>query len=325
MKGIPQRALIFGVTGQDGALLAQHLLAAGYEVHGASRRAHAAAGNLQTLGIHDRVRMHAVDPLDGGQVTDLLGAVRPFEIYNLSGQSSVGVSFGQPRETFDSHVSSTLSILETLRLQLPDCRFFHASSGEVFGETGQAGADENAAIAPRNPYGVAKAAATLLVKSYRDLFGLFACSAFLFNHESLLRPESFVAQRIARGAAAIKTGRATELRLGNLQIVRDWGWAPEYVECMAKMLQQDEPRDTVISTGVASSLQSFVERVFGHLDLDWKEYVVHDKALLRAADIGMNVGDPRSAAQRLGWTARVRMTEVADRLADAALARADRG
>lgn len=316
------RALIFGVTGQDGALLAQHLLAKGYDVHGTSRRQPAATGNLQTLGIAGRVQEHVVDPLDRLQVADAISGIAPSEIYNLSGQSSVGLSFAKPGETFDSHVGSTLAILEAIRTQSPGCRFFNASSGEIFGETGPDGADENAAINPCNPYGAAKAATTLLVRSYRDVFNLFACSGYLFNHESLLRPVSFVAQRIAQGAAAIKVGSAGELKLGNLNIIRDWGWAPDYVECMAKMLLHAEPRDTIIATGVASSLQSFVERVFSRLDLDWKQHVLHDNALLRPTDIKFSIGDPREAAQHLGWTAQVRMPEVADRLADAALARA---
>lgn len=322
MKGIAQRALIFGVAGQDGALLAQHLLGQGYEVHGTSRRTDAAGGNLQTLGIADRIAIHTVDPNDSVQVMEVLAAVRPFEIYNLSGQSSVSRSFAEPRATFDSHVGATLTILEAIRTQSLDCRFFHASSGEIFGETGPSPATETSPIAPSTPYGAAKAAATLLVKNYRDAFGLFACSAFLFNHESLLRPDSFVAQRIAKGAAAVRMKRAGQLRLGNLQIVRDWGWAPDYVECMAKMLRQDEPRDIVVATGIATSLEQFVTRVFSRFDLDWKDYVVRDDALLRPIDIRVSVGDPRTAEQRLSWRATVRMPEVADRLADAALARA---
>ena len=320
MKGVSQRALICGVTGQDGALLAQHLLALGYEVHGTSRR-EGIASNLQQLGIAERMRLHRLDPTDAGQVTDLLAAVRPFEIYDLSGQSSAGLSFEQPRETFVSHVNSTLAILEAVRASSLDCRSFHASSGEIFGDTSLSPADENTALAPYTPYGAAKAAATLLVKSYRDSFGLFACSAFLFNHESLLRPERFVTQRIARGAAAIKTKRATQLKLGNLKVVRDWGWAPDYVECMRTMLQQDSPRDFVVATGVGASLESFVERVFNRFDLDWKDHVLRDETLVRRVDIPVSVGDPRAAEQHLGWRAKARMPEVADRLADAAFAR----
>src|SRR5688500_9247178 len=322
MKSISQRALIFGVTGQDGSLLAQHLLAQGYEVHGTSRRK-AVAGKLQQLGIVDRIRLHTLDPGDDTQVADALGSLRPSEVYHLSGQSSVGRSFAEPHETFASHFNSTLAILEAIRASSLDCRFFHASSGEVFGETGRSPAKESAVIAPCTPYGAAKAASTLLVKSYREVFGLFACSAFLFNHESLLRPDSFVAQRIAQGAAAIKTKRAAQLKLGNLQIVRDWGWAPDYVECMWKMLRQQEPRDYVIATGVATSLESFVERVFSRFGLDWKDCVVRDDALLRPVDIRISVGDPRAAERHLGWRALARMPEVADRLADAALARTD--
>lgn len=320
--GMAQRALIFGVTGQDGALLAQHLLTQGYELHGTSRRKEAVAGNLQSLNIEAKVQLHVVDPTDRRRTADLIAEVRPSEIYNLAGQSSVGTSFQQPGETIDSHISSTVAILEAIRIQSPESRFFHASSGEIFGETGPDGADEGTAIAPCNPYGAAKASATLIVKNYRDVFGLFACSGFLFNHESLLRPVSFVAQRVAHGAAAIKLRRAHELRLGNLEIIRDWGWAPDYVGCMARMLQHDQPLDTVIATGVATSLQSYVERVFSRLGLDWKAYVVHDNTLLRPTDVKLSVGNPAAAAAHLGWTAQVRMPEVADRLADAALARA---
>jgi GDPmannose 4,6-dehydratase len=255
-------------------------------------------------------------------VADVLGALQPFEIYNLSGQSSVGRSFAEPRETFDSQVGSTQAMLEAIRAHALDCRFFHASSSEIFGDTGQSRANESTPFAPCSPYGVAKAAATLLVKSYRDAFGLFACSAFLFNHESVLRPESFVTQIIARGAAAIRLKRADQLKLGNLRIIRDWGWAPDYVECMAKMLRQDEPRDTVVATGVATSLEEYVARVFSRLELDWKDCVVQDEALLRPTDIAVSVGDPRAAAERLDWRAKVCMPEIADRLADAALARA---
>jgi len=321
MKSVSKRALIVGVTGQDGALLAQHLLAQGYDVHGTSRSENPAAGNLQKLGILEAIRIHRLDPGVDLQVSEALGAIRPAEVYNLSGQSSAGLSFTQPRETFTSHVNSTLAILEAIRVSSLDSRFFYASSGEIFGETLQQPADENAVVAPRTPYGAAKAAATLLVKSYRDVFGLFACSAFLFNHESLLRPEGFVPQRIAQGAAAIKTGRARQLKLGNLQIVRDWGWAPDYVECMSTMLRQDEPRDYVVATGVGTSLESFVERVFSRLDLDWKDFVLRDDALLRPVDIRISVGDPRAADRQLGWRASTRMPDVADRLVDAALAR----
>lgn len=322
MKGIARRALIFGVFGQDGALLARYLGADGYEVHGTSRRADAAGGNLRALGIEDHVRLHTVDPTDRTQVAEVLGAVQPFEVYNLSGQSSVGLSFMQPRETFDSHLGSTRAILDGIRAHALDCRFFHASSGEVFGETSAAGADEHAAFAPRSPYGEAKAAATALVKSYRETFGLFACSAFLFNHESVLRPDNFVTQRIVRGAVDIHLKRAGELALGRLDITRDWGWAPDYVECMARLLQQDDPIDTVVATGVPSSLEAFVARVFARFGLDWKQHVRFDATRARASDIGFSVGNPRAAAQRLGWRAKVHMPEVADRLADAALARA---
>jgi GDPmannose 4,6-dehydratase len=324
MTDILRRALIFGVTGQDGALLAQHLLAQGCEVHGASRRWNASGGNLRTLGILDSVRAHTVDPVDEAMVAELIDGVRPSEVYNLSGQSSVGLSFAQPSLTFDSHVGSTMAILEAIRVRSPGCRFFHASSGEIFGGTGPEGADESTALAPCTPYGAAKAAATLLVGSYRKAFGLYACSGFLFNHESPLRSASFVTQRIAHGAAAIKMKRASKLSLGNLQVVRDWGWAADYVECMAMMLRQPEPRDYVIASGVGTPLESFVERVFSRFNLDWKECVVRDEALVRPTDIEISVGNPRAAQRNLGWRARVGMPEVAYRLADAALVQSQR-
>jgi GDPmannose 4,6-dehydratase len=320
MQSIPKRALIFGVGGQDGSLLARRLLADGYDVHGTSRRND--VGNLRELALGDRVRVHRVDPVDHAAVADLLSAVRPSQIYNLSGQSSVGLSFGQPRETFDSHVGSTLSILESIRAHGLDCRFFNASSGEIFGETGEHRADEHSAISPRSPYGAAKAAAHLIVKSYRDVFGVFACSAFLFNHESPLRPPTFVSRRVADGVAAIKLKRAERLTLGNLQIVRDWGWADDYVECMARMLRQNGPQDFVVATGVATSLQAFVARMFARLDLDWQNHVVQEDARRRANDIAISVGDPALAEKLLGWRAAVLMPEIADRLADAALVRA---
>lgn len=322
MKSISQRALIFGATGQDGALLARHLLGRGYEVYGTSRSKIAAGGNLDALGIFDRVRVHTINPSDHVQVAELLGALRPNEIYSLSGQSSVGLSFKQPRETFDSHVDSTLAVLEAIRTTSLDCRLFNASSGEIFGDTGQSPADESSPMAPASPYGAAKAAATLLVESYRKSFGLFACSGILFNHESPLRAETFVTQRIAKGAAAIKMGRADRLTLGNLKVVRDWGWAAEYVQCISAMLDQPEPRDLVIATGRASSLEDFIAQVFGRFDLDWKDWVVSDKGLFRSNDIPTSIGDPRAAERHLGWRASVFMPEVAQRLADAALERA---
>lgn len=322
MENIPKKALIFGVSGQDGSHLADRLLTDGCEVHGTSRSGD--AGNLRSLGVTDRVRVHRIDPIDQAAVANLLKALRPSEIYNLAGQSSVGLSFGQPRETIDSHVGSTLGILESIRAHGLDCRFFNASSGEIFGDTGEDGATEKSAVAACSPYGAAKAAAHLLTKSYRDTFGVFACSAFLFSHESELRPPTFVSRRIADAAAAIKLKRAERLTLGNLQIVRDWGWSADYVDCMVRMVRQKDPQDFVVATGNASSLQSFIARVFARMDLDWQKFVVSDASRLRTGDIAVSVGDPRLAEQKLNWRATVRMPEVADRLADAALRRAGR-
>ncbi|MGM4906771.1 GDP-mannose 4,6-dehydratase [Tardiphaga sp. 866_E4_N2_1] len=323
MKGLANRALIFGITGQDGALLARHLLERGYEVYGTSRRAVAASGNLARLGIQDRVRVHVVAADDRAQVKGVIQAVTPFEVYNLSGQSSVGLSFSQPLEAFDSHVGSTMAILEAIRTLSLQCRLFYASSGEIFGElVASKPADETAASRPCTPYGAAKASATMLVQSYRDCLGIHACCGYLFNHESLLRPDNFVMQRIVRGAAAIASRQSDLLTLGNLAITRDWGWAPDHVACMATMLQQDTPQDYVVATGVPTSLQSVVALVFERFGLDWTKHVASDQSLFRPSDIKVSVGDPRLAAAQLGWSARVRMPEIVDILVESALAQA---
>ena len=311
-----RRVLILGVSGQDGALLARHLIAAGDAVEGTSRDG--IAPNLARVGVAGAVPVHRVDPLSASEITTLVETLRPDRIYHLSGQSSVGRSFSQPRETYESHVRSTLNILEAVRTLRPACRVFVASSGEVFGETALTGADERAPFAPVTPYGVAKAAAASLVANYRGVYGVYACSGLLFNHESELRPEDFIVQRIARGAVAIARGRADTLTLGNLDIVRDFGWAADYVDCMARMLEQAEPRDHVVATGIPTSLEGLVDAVFTMMGLDWHEHVRHDGALVRPLDIRVSVGDPQLAAERLGWRAETCMPAIAERLVDAA-------
>jgi GDPmannose 4,6-dehydratase len=319
MTGERRRALIFGITGQDGSYLAAELLGHGYEVHGTSRAAGGIAVNLERLGIADRVHVHQVPLLDHAKVAEVVRAVAPAEIYNLAGQSSVGQSFVQPVEAFTSHAVVALNILEAIRANRPQARFYNAASSEAFGDTGTMPADDAASLRPWTPYGAAKAAAIHLVESYRRSFGLFACTGIMFNHESPLRPESFVTQRVVRGAIAIAQKRSGPLVLGNIEIVRDWGWAPDFVESMWLMLQQNEPEDFVIATGIATSLEAFVDRVFQRLGLHWKDHVTTDDKLKRPTDIAVSFGNPERARQRLGWVSRVRMPELADRLVDAAL------
>lgn len=311
MSKSPKSALICGVTGQDGAYLAQHLLAQGYTVFGTSRDAQiAGARNLSRLGIADRVGLLSMAPNDFRSVLQTLDKVRPCEIYNLAGQSSVGLSFDQPVETLESHAVATLNLLESIRFMKLDTRFYSAGSSECFGDTGAAAADENTPFRPRSPYAVAKATAFWEVANYREAYGLYACTGILFNHESPLRPERFVTQKIIRTAARIGGGSAERLRLGNLDISRDWGWAPEYVQAMWRMLQQSSPEDYVIATGVSSKLEDFVAIAFAHYGLDWKDHVDIDETLFRPSDLKLSRADPAKAARQLGWAADKHMADV---------------
>lgn len=314
-------ALIFGVSGQDGAYLAQLLLGKGYAVHGTSRdREMSGFANLQRLGIFGRVVLHSAVLTDFRSVVEVIARVRPAEIYNLASQASVGLSFEQPVETLNSTINSTINILEAIRFLKLDARFYNASSSECFGNTGTP-ADESTPFHPRSPYGVGKAAAYWAVANYREAYGLFACSGILFNHESPLRPVRYVTQKIVRGAADIAEGKADSLELGMLSIARDWGWAPEYVDAMARMLAHDQPEDFVIATGEAHRLEDFVEQAFSYFGLDWRRHVQNNAALLRPSDIAFSVGNPAKAERLLGWRAERRMAEVVAGLADAEMAR----
>jgi GDPmannose 4,6-dehydratase len=240
-------ALIAGITGEDGAYLARFLLERGYVVHGTSRDAALARlDGLIALGISDQITLHSMSPADVQSVAQVIEAIAPDEIYNLSGQSSVPLSFTQPAETLAGITLGTLNMLETLRRLRGTVRFYNAGSSECFGDTGTGAANEQTAFRPKSPYGVAKAAAISLVTNYRESYGLFACSGVLFNHESPLRPHRFVTRKITAAAARIAAGIRARLALGNLSIRRDWGWAPDYVEAMWKMLQCDQPDDFVL-------------------------------------------------------------------------------
>lgn len=308
-------ALICGISGQDGAYLAQLLLEKGYTVAGTSRDAQVTQfSGLEQLGIKDRVRLVSMSITDFRSVYQVLKQVVPDEIYNLAGQSSVGLSFDQPVETLESIATGTLNLLEAIRFTGRTIKLYNAGSSECFGDTGTVPADETTAFRPRSPYAVAKATAYWEVANYREAYGLFACSGVLFNHESPLRPERFVTQKIIATACRIAAGEKIALTLGNLDVARDWGWAPEYVEAMWRMLQQEHPQDYVIATGTTHSLKEFVDAVFVQLGLKWQEHTRSDPALIRAADIAMGRASPARAAKDLGWRATVKMEEVIRRM-----------
>lgn len=296
------RALICGIGGQDGTYLANILLGKGYEVIGTSRDAMATTfGNLARLGIRERVRTVSMAINDFRSVLSVIKSVEPDEIYNLAGQSSVGLSFDQPVETMESIAMGTLNLLEAIRFVGHPIRFYNAGSSECFGNTDNEPATEETPFQPRSPYAVAKVSAQGLVANYREAYGIFACTGILFNHESPLRPERFVTQKIVRAAMRIARGSDEKLRLGNLDVHRDWGWAPEYVTAMWLMLQQNMAEDFVIATGRTVSLQYFVEKAFAHYGLDWRQYVISDATLLRPSDIRFGRANAAKAACLLGW------------------------
>lgn len=297
-----KKALIIGITGQDGAYLAKHHLSKGYEVIGSSRDVMTSSfNNLNALGIRSQVKLISVSINDFRSVFNAIQTAAPDEIYNLAGQTSVGLSFDQPVEAIESIAIGTLNILEVIRLLNKPVRFYNAGSSECFGDTGDTAANEQTAFAPRSPYAVAKSTAKWLINSYRESYGLYACTGILFNHESPLRPERFVTQKIVAGAAKIKAGQLDRLQLGNLDISRDWGWSPEYVEAMWLMMQLEKPDDFVIATGRKESLKYFVAKSFEYFDLDWQRYVEIDPRLFRPNEIASNVGNPEKANKILGW------------------------
>jgi GDPmannose 4,6-dehydratase len=323
MKAARSRALICGVTGQDGALLARLLLDKGYEVWGTSRDAETSSfAGLVALGIRERVKVVSMSPVDFRSVLQVVADARPEEIYNFSGQSSVGLSFAQPIETIESFSTGVLNLLETIRFHDRSIRLYNAGSGECFGDTGGHPADESTPFMPRSPYAVAKSAATWQVRVYRESYGLFACTGILFNHESPLRPERYVTRKIVAAAHRIAAGSREQLKLGNLDIRRDWGWAPEYVEAMWRMLDHEAPQDFVIATGVTQSLRDFIETVFAEAGLDWRKHVVSDPSLLRPLDLAESNANPAKAALELGWVPRIVGSSIPKQLYRAESARA---
>jgi GDPmannose 4,6-dehydratase len=313
-------ALITGIGGQDGAYLAQLLLKKGYAVFGTSRDAGVSGfSSLARLGIIGQVKLLSMAPHDFKSTLTVISKVQPDEIYHLAGQTSVGLSFEQPSETIESITIGTLNILEALRfLKLP-AKFYHASSSECFGDTQGLPADEHTPFNPVSPYAVAKASAHWLVRNYRDAHNMFAVNGILFNHESELRPERFVTQKVVRAAYRISQGSTEKLTLGALCISRDWGWAPEYVEAMWLMLQAEQANDFVIATGQTNSLKDFVAQVFACFGLEWTEHVLHDDQLMRPNEIAWSQGNPQKAKQLLGWQATKNMSDVIKILCSSAI------
>jgi GDPmannose 4,6-dehydratase len=304
-------ALICGINGQDGSYLAQFLLDRGYRVIGTSRDAQSGSSqNLKKLDIGGQVSIESMALNDFRSVLNVLAKVRPDEIYNLAGQSSVSLSFEQPVETLESISTGTLNLLESIRFLNPSIRLYNAGSSECFGNTGETPADENTPFRPRSPYAVAKACAANLVANYRDAYQLFACTGFLFNHESPLRPRRFVTRKIVEAAYKIHAGHESHVRLGNLDISRDWGWAPDYVEAMWMLLQLDSPLDVVIATGRTVSLQYFVKSAFAYFDLEWEEHVLQDISFQRPSDVAYSAANITLATTKLGWVARHSVDDV---------------
>jgi GDPmannose 4,6-dehydratase len=308
-------ALICGVSGQDGSYLAELLLGKGYSVFGTSRDVQGSGfANLRQLGIKVQVQYISMVPEDFRSVLVALRKSSPDEIYYLAGQSSVGLSFEQPAETIQSITLGTLNMLEGCRMMDKKIKLYHAGSGECFGDTQGKPANEQTPFYPMSPYAVAKSSAHWLVNNYRDAYGLFACTGILFNHESPLRPERFVTQKIVRAVKQIAQGSNEKLKLGRLDIARDWGWAPEYVDAMWRMLQQDQAQDYVIATGMTMTLEEFVQAAFEEAGLNWREHVVQDPSLFRPTDLVIGRADPSKAAKALQWHASTRGVDVVKKM-----------
>lgn len=306
-----KKALINGISGQDGAYLAQFLLQKGYKVYGTSRKLEDnTSSNLSQLGIQNQIDLFSLELTDYQSVLTLLKKIQPDEIYNLSGQSSVGISFEKPHETFESISGATLNLLEAIRETNNKIKFFNAGSGECFGETHGVPSTEETLFRPCSPYGTAKACASWNIVCYRETYKLFACTGILYNHESPLRSEKFVTQKIIRAACDIAAGRLNKLYLGNITIERDWGWAPDYVEAMWLMLQQKVSDDFIIATGQTHTLEQLIECAFSAVNLDWKKYVESDPTNFRPTDVKTIKANPSKARIKLGWQAKKTMPEI---------------
>jgi GDPmannose 4,6-dehydratase len=311
-------ALITGITGQDGSYLAELLLSKGYHVHGLVRRS--STESFQRLGqIRDRISLHTGDLLDQRSLVDVLTGCQPDEIYNLAAMSFVPASWGQPTLTAEFTGVGVTRVLEAMREACPEARLYQASSSEMFGKVREVPQNESTPFHPRSPYGAAKAYGHFITVNYRESYGLFASSGILFNHESPRRGLDFVTRKVAHAAAAIKLGLQQELRVGNLEARRDWGYAPEYVEAMWRMLQQDSPTDYVIGTGVSHSVRELVEIAFKCVDLDSDGHVTADSSLVRPAEVDDLVADYTKAERELGWRPQTSFEELIELMVEADL------
>ena len=313
-------ALITGITGQDGSYLAEHLLAKGYRVVGVVRRS-STTPYERIAHLVDRIELVSADLLDQTSLTDVVQAAQPDEIYNLAAQSFVQTSWNQPVLTGEFTALGVTRMLEALRKAAPKARFYQASSSEQFGKVVETPQRESTPFYPRSPYGVAKVYGHWITVNYRESFDLFAVSGILFNHESPRRGLEFVTRKISDGVARIKIGLQRELRLGNLDARRDWGFAGDYVDAMWRMLQQEQPDDFVIGTGETYSVREFCEHAFGAVGLDYREYVVQDERFFRPAEVDLLVADPSRAKTELGWTPRVDFRQLVEMMVEADLAR----
>lgn len=315
-----KKALITGITGQDGSYLAEFLLKKGYKVYGLERRL--SKGNTDNIcHILSKIKILSGDLLDEASLVHAIREVKPDEVYNLAAQSFVGASWKQPVYTGEVTGLGAVRILEAIRQVNPKIKFYQASSSEMFGKVHESPQNEKTAFYPRSPYGVAKLYAHWITVNYRESYGMFAVSGIFFNHESPRRGLEFVTRKITRGAAAIKLGLEKEIRLGNLDAERDWGFAGDYVHAMWLMLQQKEPKDYVIATGETHSVKEFLEEVFSYLELDWKKYVKFDKAMMRPAEVSHLKGDSRRVRKELKWKPEVSFKQLVRMMVDADLAR----
>jgi GDPmannose 4,6-dehydratase len=321
---VSKPALITGITGQDGSYLAELLLEKGYEVHGLIRRASTFnTGRLEHLykDPHEhgtQLLLHYADLTEGSRLVTLLSSIAPDEVYNLAAQSHVRVSFDEPEYTGDTTGMGTTRMLEAIRMIGLDCRIYQASSSEMFGATPPP-QDEETSFYPRSPYGAAKVYSYWMTRNYREAYGIFAVNGILFNHESPRRGETFVTRKITRGVARIKSGLDDTLFMGNIDSARDWGYAPEYVDAMWRMLQHEEATDYVVATGTSYTVRDFLRFAFGHAGLDWEQHVKFDDRYLRPTEVDSLIGDPSKACSLLGWKPKVLAPELASIMVDADL------
>jgi GDPmannose 4,6-dehydratase len=312
---VKRKAFITGITGQDGSYLAEILLEKGYEVFGMVRRS-SSFNTARIDHIFGDIELVFGDLSDGSALNQLMRTIRPDEVYNLGAQSHVRVSFDIPEYTADTDAMGTLRLLDAIREEGVRARFYQASSSEMFGQAREIPQTEETPFHPRSPYGVSKVFSYWITRNYREAYGMFAVNGILFNHESPRRGPTFVTRKITRAVGAILRGEQSELRLGNLEAKRDWGYAKEYMEGAWHMLQVDEPDDFVLATGETHSVAEFLAEAFGHADLDWRDYVQIDERYYRPAEVDVLIGDYSKAKEKLGWEPKVRFTELVHMMVD---------